>query len=197
MNRPLVIWSIFGVALALLLAAMTAVSVTAVRLDRAQSEAQRQADFEEKVRLALWRMDSALAPLILQESSRPYFTYSSFFPADRAYEKMFGPVANKDVLLPSPLLMQTTNVLLHFQYGPEGVLTSPQVPAPARRKLAEAHLNSEQIELSSKRLTELQRLVKPDALVMACTTTLSEPVPVTLPTIVPSVANAQMPQQQK
>jgi signal transduction histidine kinase len=197
MNRPLVIWSIFGVALALLLAAMTAVSVTAVRLDRAQSEAQRQAEFEEKVRLALWRMDSALAPLILQESSRPYFTYSSFFPADRAYEKMFGPVANKDVLLPSPLLTQTTNVLLHFQYGPEGVLTSPQVPAPARRKLAEAHLNPEQLELSSKRLTELQHLIKPDALVTACTTNLSEPVPVTLPAIVPQVANAQMPQQQR
>jgi signal transduction histidine kinase len=196
MNRPLVIWSVFGGALLLLLSAMLAVSVTAVRLDRAQAEAQRQAEFEEKVRLALWRMDSALAPLILQESSRPYFMYSSFFPADRAYDKMFGPLSGNEVLLPSPLLTQaSSNVLLHFQYGPDGTLTSPQVPVPARQKMAEGHVDREQIELASRRLTELQQLIKPDALAVACTTTLSEPVPVTLASIAPQVANAQVQQR--
>jgi len=196
MNRPFVIWSVFGSALLLLLAAMLGVSVTAVRLERAQTEAQRQADFEEKVRLALWRMDSALAPLILQESSRPYFMYSSFFPADRAYDKMFGPPNAKEVLLPSPLLTQTSsNVLLHFQYGPDCILTSPQVPVPARQKLAEAHVDTQQMELASRRLAELQQLIKPDALVIACAATLSEPVPVTIPAIAPQIANAQVPQK--
>lgn len=187
MNRPLFIWSVFGLALAALLAAMTAVTVTAVRLDRTQAEAQRQAAFEETVRLALWRIDSAVAPLLLQESSRPYFTYTAFFPADRAYDKMFRPVTAKETLLPSPLLTQTSsNVLLHFQYGPEGALTSPQVPA--RRDLALTHASPEQLELASKRLEELRSLVSPNSLAIACATTLSEPVPVTPSPFVPPLA---------
>src|SRR5687768_16756980 len=157
---------------------MTAVSVTTLRLERSQLEAQLQAELEEKVRLALWRMDSAVAPLILEESSRPYFTYSAFFPADRAYEKTFGADANRGMLLASPLLSQTSsNVLLHFQYGPDGALTSPQVPAPERRLLARAHATPEQIEQCNVRLGELQRLVNPKALAVACVTTLPEPTP--------------------
>jgi signal transduction histidine kinase len=187
MNRPLFIWSVFGLALAALLAAMTAVTVTAVRLDRTQAEAQRQADFEEKVRLALWRIDSAVAPLLLQESSRPYFTYTAFFPAERAYDKMFRPVSRQEALLPSPLLTQTSsNVLLHFQYSPEGTLTSPQVPV--RRDLALAHADAQQLELASKRLEEFRGLISPNSLATACAVTLSDPVPITPPALVPQVA---------
>jgi signal transduction histidine kinase len=187
MNRPAFIWSVFGFALAALLAAMAAVTVTAVRLDRAQAEAQRQAGVEERVRLALWRIDSAVAPLLLQESSRPYFTYTAFFPAERAYDKMFRPVSGKEALLPSPLLTQTSsNVLLHFQYSPEGALTSPQVPV--RRDLALAHTDVEQLEIAGKRLAELRSLVSPSSLAAACVTTLSQPVPVAL---VPQVAQVQ------
>lgn len=190
MNRPAIIWIIFAVAAALVFAAMTAVSLTTLRLERTQAEAQRQAAFEEKVRLALWRMDSALAPLIIQESSRPYFTYAAFFPAERAYEKMFSPVAGSDALLPSPLLTQTSsNVLLHFQYGPDGVLSSPQVPAPERRALARAHTTPEQINQAATRLAELQQLVHPNALAMACVATLSDPIPVTA--LVPQVGPMQ------
>src|SRR5207247_4177955 len=84
---------------------------------------------------------------------------------------------------------------LHFQYGPDCILTSPQVPVPGRQKLAEAHVDRQQIELASRRLAELQQLIKPDALVMACAVTLSEPVPVTLPAIASQIANAQVPQK--
>ena len=179
MNRPAFIWSVFGFALAALLAAMAAVTVTAVRLDRAQAEAQRQAGVEERVRLALWRIDSAVAPLLLQESSRPYFTYTAFFPAERAYDKMFRPVSGKEALLPSPLLTQTSsNVLLHFQYSPEGALTSPQVPV--RRDLALAHTDAGQLDLAFKRLDELRGLVSFGSLAAACVITLSQPVPVAL-----------------
>jgi signal transduction histidine kinase len=176
MNRPAIVWTIFGIAVALVFAAMTAVSVTTLRLERGQFEAQRQAELEEKVRLALWRMDSAVAPLILEESSRPYFTYSAFFPADRAYEKTLGANTSKEMLLASPLLTQTSsNVLLHFQYGPDGGLTSPQVPAPERRALARAHATPEQMEQCNVRLSALQKLITPEALAVACVTTLPEP----------------------
>lgn len=176
MNRPVIVWLIFGVAVALVFAAMTAVSVTTLRLERGQLEAQRQAELEEKVRLALWRMDSAVAPLILEESSRPYFTYSAFFPAERAYEKTLAGNASKEMLLASPLLTQTSsNVLLHFQYGPDGGLSSPQVPAPERRLLASAHATPEQLEQCNIRLNELQRLIDPQDLATACVTTLPQP----------------------
>ena len=42
MSRPWHIWSIFGVCLAVLLAAIGWVSLTAVRLDRAQQETAQQ-----------------------------------------------------------------------------------------------------------------------------------------------------------
>jgi signal transduction histidine kinase len=183
---------VFGVAVAIVFAAMTAVSVTTLRLERSQLEAQLQAELEEKVRLALWRMDSAVAPLILEESSRPYFTYSAFFPAERAYETTFGADSGRGTLLASPLLTQTSsNVLLHFQYGPDGALTSPQVPAPERRALARAHATPEQMEECNVRLNGLQQLISPKALATACVTTLPEPT--ALPTLVPQLT--QVPAQ--
>ena len=64
MNRPWQIWLAFALCLAVVLAAMGWVSLTALSLDRAQTEARRQAKIEENVRLALWRMDSSVSPLI-------------------------------------------------------------------------------------------------------------------------------------
>lgn len=194
MTRPIHIWIIFVSCFLLLLAGMGWVSWTALKLDRAQGESQRQAEFEEKVRLALWRMDSTLAPLIVQESSRPYFTYSSFFPAGRAYNKMFGELKPDEVLLPSPLLSSgSTNVLLHFQYGPDGRLTSPQVPTGNKRDLAESrYLSSQEVTAASARLVELQQLLKPDVLAVACVVTLPAPAGVASGTD-PALTLAQVP----
>ena len=196
MTRPAHIWLLFALCLAVLLAAMGWVSVTAWRLDRAQAEARRQAEFEEKVRLALWRMDSALAPLLVQESSRPYFTYNSFYAAERAYNRMFNRLQPGEVLVPSPLLTDvSSNVLLHFQYSPDGVLTSPQVPTGNNRSLAESgYLSGEKISQASARLAQLQQLVRADALRQACTTTLAEPVPVAPPN---SFTTANAPQSRQ
>jgi signal transduction histidine kinase len=178
-NKPAQIWAVFGVCLAVLLAAMGWVSWTALRFERAQREAQQKADFEESVRLALWRMDSTLSPLIVQESSRPYFTYNAFYAAERAYNRMFSELKPGEVLVPSPLLSQTaTNVLLHFQCGPDGLLTSPQVPIGNNRDLAESrYLSAEQISAASQRLKQLQQLVTPAALNVACVSTLPREAP--------------------
>src|SRR5258706_15503343 len=145
MTRPLHIWSIFGVCLAVLLAAMGWVSLTAVRLDRSEQEAAQQAEVEERVRLALWRMDSALATLVVEESARPYYAYDSFHATERAYTKGYASIKQGDVVVPSPLLTYSaTNVLLHFQFEPNGRLTSPQVPLGHERVLAEnSYLSSE------------------------------------------------------
>src|SRR5260221_6689558 len=151
MNRPLHVWLGFLGCLVVLLAAIVWLSWTAMRLDRAQAQAQQSADFEENVRLALWRMDSALAPLIAQESSRPYFDYNSFYPAERAYNRMFNEIKKGDVLVPSPLLTQTSsNILIHFQFGTAGELTSPEAPVGNSLELAQCrYLSVAQIALAT------------------------------------------------
>ncbi len=155
--RPWQTWLLFGLCLAVVLAAMGWLSLVVVRLDRAESAAIVQAAMEERVRLALWRMDSALNPLIAQESTRPYFAYRAFTPTDRNYASMFNngdPVA-------SPLLETVSpQVLVHFQIAPGGALSSPQVPLGSLRQLAEAkYTSADKIDMYARRLAELQPLL--------------------------------------
>jgi signal transduction histidine kinase len=165
MNRPWHTWSIFGICLAVLLAAMGWVSLTAVRLDRAQEETAQQAEVEERVRLALWRMDSALAALVIEESARPYYAYRSFHATERAYTKGYASIKQGDVLVPSTLLTYSpTNVLVHFQLNEDGRLTSPQVPLGNERVLAEnSYVSREKIEAASSRLSQLQKILDQQA----------------------------------
>jgi len=161
MSRPWHIWSIFGLCLAVLLTAMGWVSLTAVRLDHSEQAAAQQAEVEERVRLALWRMDSALATFVVEESARPYYAYDSFHATERAYTKGYVTIKQGDVLVPSPLLTYLpTNVLVYFQLTQEGKLSSPQVPLGSERSLAETgYTTPQQIQLATTRLSELQRIL--------------------------------------
>lgn len=157
MTRTWPIWAVFGLCLAVVLAAVGWLSLTALRLERRAAEADRQAALEESVRLALWRMDSALAPLIARESARPYFAYAAFYPAEAAYPRMFSALEYGEVLVPSPLLAGAApHVLLHFQVDAAGAVTSPQVPGGGLRALAEERFVSpQQIAAAEARLAEL------------------------------------------
>jgi len=159
MSRPWHIWLAFGACLGLVLAAMGWISFTVIRLDRSEQLAQAQSLREENARLALWRMDSALAPITAQESARPYFAYGSFYSADRPYGNMFNDnVKPGEVLMPSPLLSQAgPNALLHFQIDEKGVFTSPQVPTGNKIDLAMMSCsNSELVNSSAQRLSVLR-----------------------------------------
>ena len=101
--RPLHIAIVFGLCLLVVLAVLVWTSVKLLRLDASQQEAQRQALLEENVRLALWRMDSALAALVAQESVRPIVEYQS--ANDRA----------------------VPYVVAHLQIDAHGQLTAPRV----------------------------------------------------------------------
>jgi len=137
MKRPWPIWIAFAACLAVVVAAMAWITLGALRLERAEVQARRQAVLEENVRLALWRIDSALAPLVAQESVRPYFAYKPFLPIDRPYGAMFGERGSGEKLVPSPLLAEPpAGVLVHFQFEPDGTLTSPQAPVGANLELA-------------------------------------------------------------
>ncbi|HEV8606458.1 MAG TPA: HAMP domain-containing sensor histidine kinase [Tepidisphaeraceae bacterium] len=151
MRRGL-LWIIFGVCVTIGFGAMGWISLTVLRLDR-------QAQVEENVRLALWRMDSALSPLIAQETARPYFAYSPFIRTQRAYTKAFSEV---EVMIPSPLLVQDSPLVrLHFDYGPDGTLTSPQVPLGNQCDIAVArnYTTREHIGDASSALEEMRKIV--------------------------------------
>lgn len=67
---------LFAAALAVVLAALGWITLLAIERDRAEAQARRQAALEENVRLALWRMDSAIAPLVAAENARPPHAYT-------------------------------------------------------------------------------------------------------------------------
>lgn len=160
MKRAWLLWTLFTLCLAIALAAMAWISATVLRLDRMQLDASRQAQLEENVRLALWRMDSFLAPLIAQETARPYFAYTSFTPAERAYTRMFAEIQYGEVLVPSPLLTHESPFIhLHFQFQPDGSLTSPQVPTGNMRDLAIRHTTRQQLQTAAARLDQIQTII--------------------------------------
>ena len=166
MRTPWKTWLLFSAALLVVLAAMGWISVVALRLERTESEAQVQAATEENIRLALWRMESSLAPLLPQESARPYFVYSAFYPSGRAYSCMFDEVRDGDNLVPSPILTRVPEqVLLHFQIDPEGELTSPQIAGEQHAAaFAGCGLTHQGQAAAVERLTALRRVITRDSL---------------------------------
>ena len=166
MKRYWLIWTLFGLFLAVVMAAMGWVSAVAWRLDRAQAAARRQADIDERVQRALWRLDPALAPLIAQESVRPYFVYSSLMTLDRAYGRMFNDRNGSEALTPSPLLIEPApHVRVYFQFDPDGKLSSPQVPLGNNYKLTVPRYSSpDNVTQADKTLKELTRIVSREKL---------------------------------
>ncbi len=97
----------FGLAFVALFAAVAWISSVTLRLDAAEREARRQSTLEENVRLALWRMDSALLPFIARENARVSFASSA--PPERV-RRIFeldadgelGPLRATDILAELP-----------------------------------------------------------------------------------------------
>src|SRR5262245_49644730 len=67
------------------------------RLEARERDARAQSDFQEAIRLALWRMESEVTPIIAQEAARPYFQYRSFYNAEHAYNRMWQQVEENEV----------------------------------------------------------------------------------------------------
>ena len=142
-------------------AALGWATVHALRLERRELDAQAQAKFQNSIRLALWRMDSALTPIVVRETARPYFQYSAFYPSERAYTSKLQDVEPGEHLVPSPLLtLDQQFVKLYFQRSAAGELTSPQAPSGNFRDLVESSvIGSERVIAAEARLSELGRIL--------------------------------------
>ncbi|MEX2187164.1 MAG: HAMP domain-containing sensor histidine kinase [Pirellulales bacterium] len=173
MKRPWQIWTVFGVALAVALGIMAWLTHKAIALDRAEAAARaeldlarRQAELDDRISQALWRMDTALAPLIAQEAVRPAYVYEpilSFASGKKGVKGDVGPALSPILEQPSPF------VLLHFQVDPRGAVTSPQSPVGVACEVAVQNGGSaDNIRLSAERLATLRDTIDPEMLIAAC-----------------------------
>jgi len=129
MKRIRYAWPVFGLCLVILLTAMGWITHQALRLDAAEELSRADADMQERTRLALWRLDSAMIPLIIQESARPWHAYNAFMPIEQAFNTKYEKLPSGSIQRPSELMMyDSPDILLHFQVSKEGLITSPQVP---------------------------------------------------------------------
>jgi signal transduction histidine kinase len=138
------LWTLYALFLALGLGAMAWVTRQALRAEQAERQAQARAMVEDKVRLALWRMDSTMALFLTPETARPWNHYLTF------HRDGGSPAASPMLMMDDPL------VWLRFQVQAGGALTSPLVPAPPERDLArKAAPDPERMTLAEARLKAL------------------------------------------
>ena len=154
-------WVAYSAGAMVVLLALLWITVTVVRLERAELEARSDATHQEALRLALWRLDSWMAPLLAREAARPYFDYQPFYPQRRAYTALLDPIEPGDVFTPSALLgFESEYFSLHFQMAPDGALTSPQAPSGEFRDLAEdSYLSGAQLATNIEKLDSINSLV--------------------------------------
>lgn len=120
MKRLRGVWLLFFLGVALVVAAMTWASRTVWELERAERRAKAQAVQDENVRLALWRSDSALTPLLAIEANR--------LAAHLTVARRGQPVANAVDNSPSD---DSAWRLLDFQFHAAGARTVLPVAATA------------------------------------------------------------------
>jgi signal transduction histidine kinase len=124
---------LFALCAAALVGVMAWLTLTVRRLEDAERRSRDEAALEETVRLALWRMESQLAPLVAQESSHPYYLYRRSFPARLVATLPSNRPELANVPIVSPLAAPSSPyVRLHFQWDGQGRLSSPQLPEPDR-----------------------------------------------------------------
>jgi signal transduction histidine kinase len=104
-------------------------TVAALRLEREQYENQSRTEIQDKTRLALWRMDSLIAPILARENGRPYNHFSAIYPSVTAFRKDGRDWPAGTVLEASPLLSAQLPpwILFHFQVAADTGWVSPQV----------------------------------------------------------------------
>jgi signal transduction histidine kinase len=100
------------------------------RRERQQREAESEAVFSARVKMALWRLDSRFAPVLAREDTRPYSHYSAIFAPSVILDDKGTAYDEAQVFEPSPLLNADMPdwMLLHFQTTVEAGWGSPQVP---------------------------------------------------------------------
>lgn len=124
------IWLAFLTCAAVVAAAMAVITRHALSLEKARLRAAGEAELGEKVRLALWRMDTEAAALLFAENNRGPTEFQGFCDVN-------PQVGQEASIEASPLLAaMPDHAILHFEVNEAGHISSPQVPAAPMRELA-------------------------------------------------------------
>jgi len=161
MNRSWPIWLILIVCALSILGALGWQTQRTLSMERDRLEANARAKVEERVRLALSRMDTVASAMLVIENQRPPEFYQPFYQPKVLFTNALQKVDGDLVTEPSPLLSDPPEFIkLHFEVWAHRDLTSPQVPTGNHRDLAEASgISREVIEASTERLVSLYKLL--------------------------------------
>jgi signal transduction histidine kinase len=134
-----------GLAAFVIIAALVAgglgwATAAALRLEREQLEQRARADLDNRLRLALRRLDALILPELACENSRPFNHYSAVYALPVAFDAKGMTCAPGAVREPSPLLNAELPawMRLHFMADAAGGWESPQVPTSAVTKRLKA-----------------------------------------------------------
>ena len=160
--RPFLRWFLFTLCLLVFTGAMVWISVRTLDLETQRQRTAEDAQVQEKVRLALWRMDSLASAILIRENSRPAYHYQAFYAPDDLFANSTQSIPKGQALMPSPLFGSLPDLVkLHFELPPgKAPLTSPQAPAGSQRELATNwYVLSPQASTASQNLTALDALL--------------------------------------
>ena len=138
-------------------------TVAALRLENEQIAERAEAERASKIRLALWRLDSPIAPLLAREDSRPVDQYSAIYSPPLALYNTGDVAAPGAVIVPSPLLYIELPewMLLHFQADQVNGWDSPQILSDTlTHQLRTAHVKMPLDNVTRDRHDRLQNLEK-------------------------------------
>ncbi|MDB4408772.1 HAMP domain-containing histidine kinase [Akkermansiaceae bacterium] len=138
MKRSWSIWCVLLICAIAILGAMALMTRGVVRSEKDRLLAEAEARVNEQVGLALTRMDTIGAALLVTENQRPPLYYEAFFAPDDVFTSRLGSWgAGEHLVRASPLLVDRSElVTLHFQFQEEGAVISPQVPPAERQEFA-------------------------------------------------------------
>lgn len=168
--RPAFTWLAFLLCLGAVGGALVWMSATMLRLERVEADNKRRAAHAENERLALWRMESTLVPLIVQENARPIYAYRPFYLPGDVFSRWFSKIRKGDIKVPSELItLDSPHILLHFEISRNGEITSPQIPTGNDLDTADQYnyTTLDKVELAENRLKKLRPVLSRKRLLAA------------------------------
>jgi signal transduction histidine kinase len=180
-------WLLFLTCLAVFGGAMVWISTRMLDLEEQRRSTAEDAQVQEKVRLALWRMDSLTSALLIRENSRPAWHYQAFYAPDDLFASSTQSIPKGQALMPSPLFGSLPeHVQLHFEIV-SGLACSPQAPMGQQKELASNwYAASPQTGQAADKLKKLDELLKAHPEVQTTVPALSStPIPQPKPAPIP------------